>query len=521
MMQAPKTKRETVEALVSAVYSQCPILYIPCPDGAADEIISLAAKQLGEKDAPMACVEFNNALGRIDFATKAPKEEMTLAAFLRAAREGDFCNEAGAFIILRDVAEAMGPVEVALLKNIAELRFRGNNDVTTLIVAPAFPIPRELESYVTVFELPLPTDEEIRAQIRAFAKRENYEVAEASEKILARTLKGMTAPQILQVLRQAYQNDGYLDENDVSFILRAKEQFVKKSGMLEFVNVSGSNLMNESIGGLNTLRGWLHNKRKILENLDKAKKARVPMPNGILIVGMPGCGKSLTAKATASLFRLPLARLDVGRLLGKYVGESEENMRKALRLAEAIAPCVLWVDEIEKAFAGVGGKDESGVTTRLFGQFLTWMQEKQSLVFIVATANDISGLPPEFLRKGRFDELFSVDLPDSNEREQILKIHLRNRGQLSDTLKNTTVKELSRKATEGFNGADLEAAVKEAIEEAFLDASEEALPEEVKVSPKDLENAVKNIHSISETMGERLDAMRAAFTKLHIRSASK
>lgn len=520
-MRAPKTKRETVEALVSAVESLCPIVYIPCLDGAADDIIGLAAKQLGVGNAPMACVEFNNALGRIDFETKAPKEEMSLADFLRVAREGDFGNGAGAFIILRDVAEALGQVEVALLKNIAELRFRGNNDVTTLIVAPTLQIPRELESYVAVFELPLPTDEEIRAQIQTFAKEQDYEVADGATETLARTLKGMTAPQILQVLRQAYQNDGYLDENDVSFILRAKEQFVKKSGMLEFVNVSGSNLMNDSIGGLNTLRGWLHNKRKILEKLDKAKQAKVAMPNGILIVGMPGCGKSLTAKATASLFKLPLARLDVGRLLGKYVGESEENMRKALRLAEAIAPCVLWVDEIEKAFAGVGGKDESGVTTRLFGQFLTWMQEKQSLVFIVSTANDISGLPPEFLRKGRFDELFSVDLPDSNEREQILKIHLRNRGQLSDTLKNTTVKELSRKATEGFNGADLEAAVKEAIEEAFLDASEEALPEEVKVSPKDLENAVKNIHSISETMGERLDAMRAAFTKLHIRSASK
>lgn len=520
-MRAPKTKSETVEALVSAVEALCPILYIPCPDGAADEIIDLAAKQLGVGDAPMACVEFNNALGRIDFESKAPKEEMALADFLRTAREGDFCNASGAFLILRDVFEALGLAEVALLKNIAELRFRGNNDVTTLIVAPTFQIPRELESYVTVFELPLPTDEEIGAQIRAFAKSQDYEVSEASEKTLTRTLKGMTAPQIQQVLRQAYQNDGYLDENDVSFILRAKEQFVKKSGMLEFVNVSGSNLMNNSIGGLNTLRGWLHNKRKILESLDKAKRAKVAMPNGILIVGMPGCGKSLTAKATASLFKLPLARLDVGRLLGKYVGESEENMRKALRLAEAIAPCVLWVDEIEKAFAGVGGKDESGVTTRLFGQFLTWMQEKQSLVFIVATANDISGLPPEFLRKGRFDELFSVDLPDSNEREQILEIHLRNRGKLNDKLKDTTIKQLAGKTTEGFNGADLEAAVREAIETAFLNAPDDARPEDIQVSPKDLEDAVKNIHSISATMGDRLAAMRAAFTKLNIRSASK
>ena len=181
-------------------------------------------------------------------------------------------------------------------------------------------------------------------------------------------------------------------------------------------------------------------------------KYGVDIPKGIMIVGMPGCGKSLAAKAAAKLFEIPLVRLDIGRLLGKYVGESEHNMRRALKLAEAISPCVLWIDEIEKAFSGVG---ESGggsdVTTRLFGQFLTWMQEKENTVFIVSTANDISKIPPEFLRKGRFDELFYVDFPGVEERKQIIEIHLKKRNKWN---KDLDVISLAKK-TEGYNGADL------------------------------------------------------------------
>lgn len=184
----------------------------------------------------------------------------------------------------------------------------------------------------------------------------------------------------------------------------------------------------DDIGGMDILKEWLKRKSKIFKNMARAETYGVDIPKGVLTAGIPGCGKSLNAKAAASLFEVPLLRLDMGRLMGKYVGESEANLRNAISLAEAISPCVLWVDELEKAFAGIGGTGGSAeVTTRLFGNFLTWMQEKSSPAFVVATANDITRLPPELLRKGRFDELFYVGLPKEPEREKIFEIHIHKR----------------------------------------------------------------------------------------------
>jgi SpoVK/Ycf46/Vps4 family AAA+-type ATPase len=229
-----------------------------------------------------------------------------------------------------------------------------------------------------------------------------------------------------------------------------------------------------------------------------------------MIIGMPGCGKSLTAKATASLFEIPLVRLDVGRLLGKYVGESEENMRKALRLSEAISPCVLWIDEIEKAFAGACADKGNDVSTRLFGQFLTWMQEKENTVFIVATANDISKMSPEFFRKGRFDELFFVDLPNGAERRKILEIHLKKRKKWHKGIDAIPL----IKETEGFNGADLESVVKDTIENAFIDGKPI-------ITTVDLLRAVKQIKSISSILGEKMLEIKSAINKMDIKPANK
>ena len=296
-------------------------------------------------------------------------------------------------------------------------------------------------------------------------------------------------------------------EDDKLLILKEKEQFIKKSGMLEIVNFSES---IDDIGGLENLKEWLCRKEKIFSNLDKAIKFGVDVPKGIMIIGMPGCGKSLTAKATASLFKIPLVRLDVGRLLGKYVGESEENMRRALKLSEAISPCVLWIDEIEKAFAGVGNGVGNEVTTRLFGQFLTWMQEKESTVFIVATANDISRMPPEFLRKGRFDELFFVNLPNGEERRKILEIHLKKRNKWNKKIDSIAL----IKKTEGFNGADLEAVVKDTIELAFINGKES-------ITTEDLLKAVSDTKSISATLKDKIKEIRATIQKIDIKPASK
>jgi SpoVK/Ycf46/Vps4 family AAA+-type ATPase len=217
--------------------------------------------------------------------------------------------------------------------------------------------------------------------------------------------------------------DGELNKKALKLIFDQKQQMIMKAGVLEMVKPADS---IEDIGGLENLIEWLKYKEKVFKNIKKAEEFGVALPKGVLIAGLPGCGKSLTAKAAGNLFNVPLLRLDMGRLMGRYVGESEENMRKAIRLADAISPCVLWVDELEKAFAGIGGGG-SEVTTRLFGTFLTWMQEKTSPVFVLATANKINDLPPELLRKGRFDEIFYVDFPNDEERKKIFEIHIGKR----------------------------------------------------------------------------------------------
>jgi SpoVK/Ycf46/Vps4 family AAA+-type ATPase len=257
------------------------------------------------------------------------------------------------------------------------------------------------------------------------------------------------------------------------------------------------------------LKVWLKQKADVLHNLNEALAFGVEAPKGVMIVGMPGCGKSLTAKATASLFKLPLLRLDVGSLMGKYVGESESNMRRALKLAEAVSPCVLWVDELEKAFVGIGsGGAGSEVATRLFGYFLTWMQDKKDAVFVLATANDISALPPELLRKGRFDEIFYVDFPNKSERENIFNIHLQKRNQNA----NIDVKTLAEK-TDGFSGADIESVVKEAIETAFVN-------NRATLTTESLINVINNTHPLKEVMKHKIKEYEDKFKDLKIKAAS-
>ena len=382
-----------------------------------------------------------------------------------------------------------------------------NYNATIFIISEVTVIPRELENFITVFDVPLPAINEIHDLVSDFIRDLKINVDEDAINDITLSFKGLNEFQIKQILNLAYQNGGCIDKDDKELILREKEQFVKKAGMLEIVSFSET---IDDIGGLDNLKDWLKRKAKVFANLDKAIKFGVAVPKGIMIIGMPGCGKSLTAKATASLFEIPLVRLDVGRLLGKYVGESEENMRKALKLAEAISPCVLWVDEIEKAFAGIGADDGNGITTRLFGQFLTWMQEKENTVFIVATANDVSRMPAEFLRKGRFDELFLVNLPNGEERRKILDIHLKKRKKWNKSIDSIAL----IKETDGFNGADLEAVVNDTIERAFIDGESE-------ITTKDLLDSVHDTKSISSTMKDKIEAINKAVSKIDIKPASK
>ena len=501
----------TVNLLASYVEALYPIIYINHFDfKVIDDIIASIA---GDRK----IVEYNNGLGSVDFKTKSAMsamQECGLTKFLNDVKDDGYDQDDGydhsTLIVLKDVHNQLDdPAVISLLKYIAERNlYNDEYSASIFIVSSKLHIPEELEDLITVFEIPLPDDSEIRNIILEFAQDLDIDIAEDVLNEITISFKGLNEFQIKQILNLAYQEGGCLDFDDKQLIFREKEQLVKKAGLLEMILVRED--IND-IGGLENLKDWLGKKERIFNQLDKAIKFGVDIPKGMMIVGMPGCGKSLAAKATAKLFKVPLVRLDVGRLLGKYIGESEENMRRALKLAEAISPCVLWIDELEKAFSGIGSTGGgSDVTTRLFGQFLTWMQEKENTVFIVATANDISRIPPEFLRKGRFDELFYVDFPNNEERKKIIEIHLKKRGKWNRDLDIISVV----KDTNGYSGADLEAIVKDAVESCFVEGRKQ-------ITTDDLKKAQKSIKSISSTLSTRIKQIKEAVKDMDLKPASK
>jgi AAA+ superfamily predicted ATPase len=452
-------------------------------------------------------LEYNNAGYDLNFTTKTKLHDLKLENFLDTIIS--FPQGKNVYVILKDVNSLIkNPSIIARLKTISEKTIYDDSFTATIfIISSILEIPVELENYVTVVDLPTPNQSEITNIINNYAKDLGLSVKEDQINELALDLIGLSVFQIEQVLNLAYQKSGTIDESDRELILFEKEQTIRKSGQLEILNYKES---IDDIGGLEKLKDWLKKKSIVFGKLDKAIKFGVDIPKGILILGMPGCGKSLTAKAAARLFKVSLLRLDVGRLLGKYLGESENNMRQALRIAEQMSPCVLWIDEIEKAFAGVGDKNNSGeVATRLFGFFLTWLQEKESSVFIIATANDITKLPIEFLRKGRFDELFFVDLPNPEERRKIFQIHLKKRKKWHKEI--DTVKLVQE--TNGYSGADIEAVIKESVENSFIANKEQ-------ISTEDILKVIKETKSISKTLGDKIDNARKEFSKLNIKPAS-
>jgi SpoVK/Ycf46/Vps4 family AAA+-type ATPase len=380
------------------------------------------------------------------------------------------------------------------------------NPKNVVFIAPSLVLPSDLEKDVTIVEFELPSFEEIRSLLSQMIEtnrqsgRIKIELTDEEEERLAKAALGLTLQEAENAFARAMVEDGKLDITDVDVILEEKRQTIRKSGILEFIK---SDLRIEDVGGLQNLKRWLLKRNKSW--LDSAARYRLPAPKGVLITGVPGCGKSLIAKAISAMWQVPLLRLDIGKIFAGIVGSSEENMRRAIQTAEAIAPCVLWIDEIEKGFGGISGPGgDGGTSTRIFGTFLTWMQEKTKPVFVVATANNISALPPEMMRKGRFDEIFFVDLPTSNERKDILKLHLTRRLQHPDVvgqfvLDDNTLDFLA-KATEGFVGAELEQIVVNGLFEAFYEGRSIRLP--------DFERAVGLTVPLSVTQAEQIRQLR-------------
>lgn len=414
-------------------------------------------------------------------------------------------------LLIKDAQELLDvPEIVAQLKFLSEQIVSGTlADANIVIVSPRANVPKALEHYVTMLAVDYLSTAEIRHIILDFCEKQDIPAPmEEFLRELSLAFKGLPEFEIVNILSLALADNGEIGRSDLKLIHEQKKQLVQKSGIMEMVSVREK---LSDIGGLENLKNWLTAKAKVLKNIDKAQAYGVDLPKGVLIAGLPGCGKSLNAKAAAALFDVPLLRMDMGRLMGKYVGESEANMRHAIALAEAISPCVLWIDELEKAFAGIGGGGGGNeVTTRLFGTFLTWMQEKDGLAFVVATANDITHLPPELLRKGRFDEIFYVGLPSPAERAKIFEIHLGRRR--PKDLPNIDIVKLA-KSTEGYSGADIEGVVKDAIETAFT----QDMPA---VTTDTVLTAIKNTASLSVIMKDKIEKMSKEYKDRHFKNAS-
>jgi ATP-dependent 26S proteasome regulatory subunit len=370
---------------------------------------------------------------------------------------------------------------------------------TLILVSPHIPVPTELEKDLTLTELPLPGTKDLAVLLDEILEEINkrrdiqLDLDSVTRERLIQGTQGLTLTEAENVLARAIVSQGNLSMEALNLIICEKEQIIKRSGVLEFYN---SAEQFESIGGLEYLKDWLRKRGKSFSS--KARDFGLPAPKGILLIGVQGCGKSLTAKAVASYWSMPLLKLDVGSLFSSLVGSTEENLRKALGTAESVAPAILWVDEIEKGFAGVesSGRLDAGTSARVFGGLITWLQEKTSPVFVIATANDISRLPPEMLRKGRFDEIFFIDLPTDRERLEIFRIHLSKRGFDPD---NFDMSHLIR-ISSGYSGAEIESSIISAMFDVF--------DEEIDMDTVSIEKALKETVPLSRLMEEKVEELR-------------
>ncbi len=389
----------------------------------------------------------------------------------------------------------------AVIRRLKEIAIHLKNSYKTILIdSPILEVPPELEKEITVLDFPLPCVEDLSALLDRIVDevRDNMKVAidlppDGREQLLKAAL-GLTLTESENVFAKILVADGRLDVSDVTQVFAEKKQILRKSGLLEYYE---SQEEFGHVGGLDHLKEWLGKRQTALS--DRARAFGLPPPKGILLLGVQGCGKSLCAKAVSGLWKLPLLRLDVGRMFGSLVGSSEENMRRAIRIAESVAPAILWVDEIDKALSGSGGSasTDGGTTARVFGTLLTWLSEKTAPVFVIATANDISQLPPELLRKGRFDEIFYVDLPTEEERQEIFRIHLAKRKRKAESFNVAALAE----AAKGFSGAEIEESIISALFDVFSAGKE--------LETADVKKALGETNPLSRTMEEGLTRLRA------------
>ncbi len=441
---------EDFELLLRARY---PLIYIPTQEEErAESAIAASAKRQG-----------NRAIYTWDFVDgyqgNPTDEGFAQRNPLQALEQvNKLTSSAPAIFILRDFHRFLDDVAVSRkLRNLArQLKSQPKNIV---LLSSELSIPTDLSEALNVLDFPLPNGSEIGKEVEQLLTATNSRLEGKALDDLVRSCQGLSMERIRRVLSRAIATHGQVSADDVDLILEEKRQTIRQTQILDFYPAKED---ISDIGGLDNLKDWLLRRGGAFS--EKARQYGLPHPRGLLLAGIQGTGKSLTAKAISHHWHLPLLRLDVGRLFAGLVGESESRTRQMIQLAEALAPCILWIDEIDKAFAGFEGRGDSGTTSRVFGTFITWLAEKQSPVFVVATANNIQSLPPEILRKGRFDEVFFVGLPTTEERQDIFSVHL---ARLRPH--NLATYDLERLAyeTPDFSGAEIEQCLIEAMHLGF------------------------------------------------------
>ncbi|MEM7725253.1 MAG: AAA family ATPase [Cyanobacteria bacterium P01_A01_bin.45] len=442
--------REEFKLLLRARY---PLIYIPTyEEERLETAIREEAKNQGDR--PVYIWDFvdgyHGNLNDQNFGRRNPLQALEFVEKVHASAAGVF--------VLRDYHRFLDDVAISRkLRNLSRLLKSQPKNI--ILLSPIIAIPDDLTEILTVVEFPLPNSEEIKAEVERLSSATGNSLNSKIIDELVRSCQGLSMERIRRVLARAIASHGELQPEDVDLVLEEKRQTIRQTQILDFIPATEQ---ISDIGGLDNLKDWLLRRGGAFSQ--KARQYGLPHPRGLLLIGIQGTGKSLTAKAIAHNWHLPLLRLDVGRLFAGLVGESESRTRQMIQLAEALSPCILWIDEVDKAFSGLGSKGDGGTTSRVFGTFITWLAEKNSPVFVVATANDIQSLPPEILRKGRFDEIFFIGLPSQEERSAIFEVHL-SRLRPSN-LRNYDIKRLAYE-TPDFSGAEIEQTLIEAMHIGF------------------------------------------------------
>ena len=489
-------KQSELEVLIRARY---PLIYVVSwEEQRVIRQVNQIASQLNKK-----VFEWSVTMGLMPGGTsiQSQKQRDTASQDPLVALDTVIDHVEPALYVFKDFHPFLRGQNMSVVRRLREIAESLKNTFKTIVmISPMFQLQPELEKDLSIIDYNLPDESDFSKLLDRIVEeiKDNpklkVSLTEATRERLIHAMLGLTLSEAENVLAKTLVQNRSLDGDSVEVIHSEKKQIIRKSGLLEYYDTQEN---VESVGGLDLLKDWLN--RRALAFTDSARAFGLPAPKGVLLLGVQGCGKSLMAKAISNMWKLPLLRFDVGRVFGSLVGSSEQNIRQAIRVAESVSPAILWLDEIDKAFRGSrssGASTDGGTSARVFGTFLTWMSEKTHPVFVVATANDVQALPPELLRKGRFDEIFFVDLPSTQERKEIFRVHLARRKLAANEL---SLEKLAL-ASGGFSGAEIEEVVVSAMFNVFY--------EKKKIATEDLLKSIEQTVPLSKTMSEDMDALR-------------